>query len=187
MGKRDTAPEQLLQRVIDDFQSSDREGHPRHQAAAQALLEEGPFTYPENYLSRFKAGSVEVFELRRTALRFLRRCAGGRADRLPGALAADGIAFIPKTDGERVIISVHGKPKDVFAQQLTSLTLSVGARNVRVCGVDDCQRLFVKTYRREFCSIRCQQRDYKRRKRAANRVREEAQARARQRRKKGDE
>ena len=50
---------------------------------------------------------------------------------------------------------------DLVALQLVLLVQRVGLRNVRAC--PDCRRVFVKTYRRTFCSKRCQKRAQQRR------------------------
>ena len=56
---------------------------------------------------------------------------------------------------------------DLALLNLMFLLHEVGLRQVRMCEAPDCQHLFVKTYRREFCSKRCQQRQNKRLHRAA--------------------
>ena len=71
--------------------------------------------------------------------------------------------------------------RNVVVLQLVMLLNEVGLHNVRVCGA--CPRLFVKTYRREFCSVQCQQRKYKRIKRQWTKEQKERQAAARRRRK----
>jgi CGNR zinc finger len=50
----------------------------------------------------------------------------------------------------------------------------VGWRNIRICGAPGCSHFFVKTYRREFCSLRCQQRVNKQRQRFRIRAEHEA-------------
>jgi hypothetical protein len=55
--------------------------------------------------------------------------------------------------------------------QLVMLLDRVGLSAVRRCGAADCRRLFVKTYRREFCSERCQKRAHKRKVRQEERER----------------
>ncbi len=86
-------------------------------------------------------------------------------------------------DGRVTTLVESSDVRNVVMLQMVMLLHEVGLQNVRVCGVADCQRLFVKTYRREFCSVRCQQRNYKRIKRQWTKEQKERQAAARRRRK----
>ena len=77
-----------------------------------------------------------------------------------------------------VVIEAHAMFRDLIVLQLALLD-RVGLGQLRACVAPDCSRLFVKTYRREFCSLRCQQRTLKRRAREAARERHERQRRRR--------
>jgi len=55
--------------------------------------------------------------------------------------------------------------------QFAMLLQAVGIANVRVCSADDCPALYVKRYRRNFCSATCQKRTYMRQRRREERVR----------------
>ena len=50
--------------------------------------------------------------------------------------------------------------RDLVVLQLVLLLHTVGLHNIRFCAAPDCPgpHLFVKSYRREFCSVRCQKR-----------------------------
>jgi hypothetical protein len=65
--------------------------------------------------------------------------------------------------------------------QLVLLLHTVGLRNVWKCSAPDCARLFIKTYRRAFCSPRCQKRAYMRTTWQAAREQEEKMRTRRQR------
>ena len=82
------------------------------------------------------------------------------------------------TPDGRVHPYATGSVRDLAVLQFERLLDLVGLQNVQACGADACPHLFVKTYRREFCSERCQKRMYKRRQREAARA-QEARRRAR--------
>lgn len=67
-------------------------------------------------------------------------------------------------DGRASCFISNGSIRDIILVQLVTLLQVVGMANVRVCGAD-CERLFVKTHRREYCSPRCQKRAYMRERR----------------------
>jgi hypothetical protein len=99
-----------------------------------------------------------------------------------GISITNPITFSATATGRRVTYAAQGRMRDIAILQLVLLLDHVGLSNVRRCGVGDCHRLFVKTYRREFCSVRCQARDYKRKLRQRMREQQEQQTRARRRR-----
>lgn len=74
---------------------------------------------------------------------------------------------------------VAGDASDVVVLQFWETVAVVGLRNIRKCDARDCQQLFIKTYRRTFCSERCQKRANKRIQRALER--QEAQQQEEQR------
>ena len=70
--------------------------------------------------------------------------------------------------------------------QTVLLLHEVGLANVLECAAPDCQRLLVKVYRREFCSVQCQKRINARKQRqTAPEQKERLARRRRQRREKG--
>jgi hypothetical protein len=89
-------------------------------------------------------------------------------------------------DGLAHITADAGQVDDLIVLQLILLLQTVGLKNVRLCSAPDCphpdrpsRRLYVKTYRREFCSVQCQKRVYARAKRQQDRERKERRARQR--------
>ena len=76
---------------------------------------------------------------------------------------------------------VGGSWRDALVVQLIRLLDSAGIQNLHKCSIDECQHIFVKTYRREFCCDRCQQRAYKRQLRQRQREEKEQQTRPRRR------
>jgi len=104
---------------------------------------------------------VERFQQRlrpllRAAVRHARE-KGGLVPELPVGALTFGILPTPKW-GTR--ITVDGDAVDVLSYQTVALIGHAGLDRIKAC---DCERLFVKTGRREFCSDRCQKRIYMRR------------------------
>jgi hypothetical protein len=96
------------------------------------------------------------------------------------------ITFSARLIDGHVVIAASGHVKDLIVLQMVLLLHEVGLKNVRECTAPDCQRLFVKVYRREFCSVQCQKRINTRNQRQIAREQKERLARRRrQRRKKG--
>ena len=188
--KRDTSPEGLLQRVITDLENDDPEAH---RDAVLGLLCQGPLLCSETFIKEFKQPAVEDWDVgvvRADAvvgaelLAFLRQTVRNEGTGAVGygISTNHSMTFSAVATRRRVTCRAEGAMRDVAILQLVLLLDRVGLSNLRICGVEDCQRLFVKTYRREFCSVRCQQRDYKRRLRQRTREQKEQQTRARRRR-----
>lgn len=96
------------------------------------------------------------------------------------------IGFTARLVDGRAVIAATGDTRSLVVLQTLLLLQEVGLPNVQKCSAPDCRRLFVKVYRREFCSAQCQKRIYTRTKRRLDRERKEYLARRRrQRRKKG--
>ena len=188
--KRDTPPETLLQRVIANLEN---DSPSTHRDAVLALLREGPLLCPETLRSELQQpAGVQVDGgvlsgdslVRAELLAFLRQTVRYEDTGVRGyGISIRGpVTFSASAAGRRVTLGAEGSMRDVVVLQMQMLLDRVGLSNVRMCGVGDCQRLFVKTYRREFCSARCQQRDYKRKIRQRKRDQQEQQIRARRRR-----
>jgi hypothetical protein len=183
--KRDTPPppEVLLQRVIRDLEQSDRPNHPSHRNAVLALLSEGPLLCGEALLREIDHPDPGVSLVRAELIQFLRTTVRleGQGESLiwldgPVALVAMALG------GGRVQGGAKGTLRAMAVLQMFLLMQQLGLRNIRTCGAAEpggCQRLFVKAYRREFCSARCQQRDYKRKLRQRQRELKEQQTRRR--------
>ena len=176
--KRATSPEALLQRVMRDLQRTNTPNHPSHGAAVRALVAEGPLLCEAT--PPLKPRDPDVSRWRAELLEFLRRAVlVAQGTNLFGTgFVLDPVMLNVTTTGDRLRGYVKGTTRDVAILQLFLLMLQVGLRNIRQCGAGGpwfCPRLFVKTYRREFCSVRCQQRDYKRRQRRQQREEEEQQ------------
>lgn len=96
---------------------------------------------------------------------------------LPGAQIVHRVATNAR--GE-VTHQVDAPTREAAILQWVALLSLVGLRHVRPCGAPDCSKLFLKMFRREFCSIQCQKRTKKRAERVAARdAREKQRARAR--------
>ena len=96
------------------------------------------------------------------------------------------LKFVAQVSGGSVRLAVtRADLRDFIVLQFLLLLQDVGVRNVRECRAPECARLFVKTYRREFCSPQCQKRVYARKMRGRQRELEERRRRARQRRQRG--
>jgi hypothetical protein len=188
--KRDTSPEALLQTVITGLEN---DYPPTYRGAVLALLAQGPLLCPETLLKELEQPAGEQWDVgvvrgdslaRAELLAFLRQTVRNENTGAVGYGIAitSPVTFSATAAGRRVTCGAAGAMRDVAILQLLLLLDRVGLSNVRICGVGDCQRLFVKTYRREFCSARCQQRDYKRRLRQRRREQQEQQTRSRRRR-----
>jgi hypothetical protein len=188
--KRDTTPEALLRRVIAELEESDELNHRSHRAALLTLLSAGPLMTSDTLLQELDTPTSDVSSIRAELVAFLRQAVRlrgmGMDFELEYGLALDHTVpmqfFALATPRHRVFLFAKGSARDIAILQLLVLLDQVGMDNVRNCAAPNCPRLFVKTYRREFCSARCQQRTIKARLRQAARLQKEQQARARRRR-----
>jgi CGNR zinc finger protein len=124
------------------------------------LMSQGPLMCGEALLREVNHRSFDLSLVRAELLAFLRtivREQGQGRFSAPISLLRP-VAFSGIAAGARVACEVDGKTRDVVIVQLVLLLHTIGLGSVRVCSAGDCQRLFVKTYRREFCSARCQKR-----------------------------
>jgi hypothetical protein len=191
--KQDTPPETLLQLVITDLED-DRPS--RHRGAVLALLSEGPLLCPATLLKELEQPAEEQFDVgvvrgdalvRAELLAFLRQTVRNEDTGAVGyGISINSpMTFSASAAGRRVTCAAESKMRDVVVLQMLLLLDRVGLSNVHICGAAEpggCQHLFVKTYRREFCSTKCQQRHYKREIRQQKRDEKERQVRARRRR-----
>ena len=161
-----------------------------YRGAVLALLSGGPLLCPETLLKELQQPAGEQWDagvmrgdslVRAELLAFLRQTVRNENTGAVGyGISINGsVQFSAIAAGRRVTCFAEGAMRDVVVLQMLLLLDRVGLSNVRLCSVGDCQRLFVKTYRREFCSARCQQRDYKRKLRQRTREQQEQQTRAR--------
>jgi len=186
--KRHSTDEALLQVIVEDLQS---ESPHRYGAAIGALMSEGPLRCvavlpTERPLERDDyAGSVALLAAELWAfVREMVRLRGAPEDRPVfghGIWLMESMRLLGNSAGPHVTLGVEGTRRSVAILQLAFLVERVGLGNLRLCGVWDCQHVFVKTYRREFCSVQCQKRHYMRRLRANARRQQEQRRRRRQR------
>jgi hypothetical protein len=181
--KRYTVPETVLRRVIEGLEDEDLA---KNRAAIELLLTEGPLDATETL--RREREQPETFPLdegvilevdlvRAELLALLRQIVRLRdsTDRGYGITLQGPTRLFAQAVGHDVHFAPEGRTRDVVILQLVLLVQAVGLRNVRKCEATDCARLYVKTYRREFCSSRCQKRTQMR----AYRHEQEQQAHAR--------
>lgn len=169
--KRDTTPETLLQRVIAGLEDDRR---PKQRAAVLALLGEGPLRCEDMLRREIEQSDPDLMTWRAELIQFLRTLVRvqGLDSTQPQIGTYGHFTFTGHHAGGHVVVDASGRDvRDLVVLQFVLLVHAVGLSNVRRCG--DCPRLFVKTYRREFCSARCQQRDYKRRQRQKQREQHE--------------
>jgi hypothetical protein len=184
--KRYMPPEDLLQETIAQLENDEA---PRgHRAALQALLSAGPLLCSDALLSTLQERDVEPWvEIRAELLAFLRsivRQKGqGRFSPTVSLYQHVNFSAIASDDAQLVACAAEGSVRDLVVLQLVLLLHEVGLGQVRICEAPDCDRLFVKAYRREFCSTRCQKRTHtaaaraKVRQRAARRIKHQRRAR----------
>lgn len=97
----------------------------------------------------------------------------------------DAVMFETQVDAGHVVLVARGSTEDLIVLQAVLLLQEVGIHNLRECAAPDCRSLYVKVYRREFCSERCQKRINRRKQLQQQRERRARQAERRQRRRKG--
>lgn len=168
----------------------------RYHAALVDLLAHGPLLCDEAVAREHGTREgpslqpYDVIVLRAELLQLLRstvRQGQIGASSNPIALSpGPGLSLTVRLVEGRAWIAATGDTRSLVIQQIVLLLHEVGLTNVQKCSAPDCQRLFVKMYRREFCSPQCQKRIYTRNQRRLDRERKEHLARRRrQRRRKG--
>jgi|SRR5262245_28965042 len=189
--KRYTPPETVLRRVIEGLEHEDEA---KHRAAVLTLLADGPLNCAETLRQErvhpttvaFEEGVVRAADLvRAELLALLRNVVRHRDSSYGQGITIDGpTRLFAHAVGDSVRIVPEGTMRDLVILQLVLLLHTVGLRNVRKCEAADCERLYVKTYRRQYCSARCQKRTHMRawRHDEQERQAQQRQARARRRR-----
>ncbi len=169
MARKQHTDSALLQRLIDGIES-ERPQH--HRAAIVALVTEGPLFVHQDAIEALPTWSVEAFGMARAeAMQFLRTIVRQRASAVPAQMGtSDPMHFSAMAVGDRVACEVEGFLEDVVKLQLVVLLTKVGLSSVKTCPGPDCRRIFVKTYRREFCSPQCQNKRYMRIKRTNRKI-----------------
>ena len=199
--KRDTQPETLLATVIRALERGDYQSG---REAVRSLLAHGPLLAFETLSKELKREppfpSEEVSRTVDELLAFLRSIVGTQGQRLSHGISLNEVTFTATTSAvagpsratrvssfqtrHHVVCVASGSTRDLAVLQFVLLIRMVGLGNVQVCAAaPECPRLFVKTYRREFCSVTCQKRVQKRKLRQQERERRERLARKRERRK----
>jgi hypothetical protein len=154
-------PDAVLSRLIGALESEDDQAH---RIAIVELLQRGPLIC-EGVIGRIDRTDQngDILTLRAVLLGFLRSIVRdsqfGRFSQGIGTYKA--MNFRANT-GAVTSCAVDGDLHDVAVLQLITLLHIVGLGDVRECSAPDCQRLYVKAYRREFCSPRCQKRTHTR-------------------------
>jgi hypothetical protein len=151
------------------------------------LLEYGPLDCVDAVAQERPTGlglqPGEVGELRANLMQFLESTVRGSASTPITASAA----FTARLVDGRATVAATGPIRDLIVLQLVMLVQEVGLANVHACKAPDCHRIFVKVYRRAFCSVQCQKRFNTReqRRNAKERRARLTERRRRQRRKEG--
>jgi hypothetical protein len=188
--KRHPSPEALLQSVISDLED---DYPPTYRRAVLALLSQGPLLCSDTFRRELEQPATEQWDVgvvrsdsivRAELLAFLRDLVRKDGTGLTGYGISMGgpIKFVARAVGGRVTYEADGPMRDVVVQQMLMLLQSVGLRNVRKCAADDCEHLYVKTYRRRFHAVRCQKRILARKLRQEEHEEREQRARAKRRR-----
>lgn len=204
MAKRRTkrnAAEVLLQDVIETLELDDsviRDGSTSEERSRLAayrgvllkLLKNGPLDIGGDRAYEWSA--EDALNTRAVTLQFLRSAV--RESASTSIPIRHGINFVANTSvSGRVALGANGDTEDLVILQLVMLLSHVGLHNVRICKAADCgspagtvaapssRRMYVKTYRREFCSAQCQKRVYMRQRRENERRSRERRAAQRRR------
>ena len=190
--KRYTPPEVVLRRVIEGLE---QEHLAKQRAAIELLLTDGPLratdtlqrerdqpaTFPVDTGVMLEVDLVraELLAVLRGIVRYQDSTYAGHGITLHGPLR-----LFPHASGEEVrfLPDAASALRDIVIFQLVLLLHIVGLRNIRKCDAPDCERLYVKTYRRLYCSPRCQKRVKMREYRREDKTREAQKRQARERR-----
>lgn len=154
-----------------------------YQKALLDLLSMGPLLCVETWLRETAHPDAsltpeDTLLIRAELLALIRNTIRGQSS--PISTSPSRLSFsVRPNDTGRVTIAADGTTRDVIILQFVMLLQHVGLANVRMCLAPDCGRVFVKTYRREFCSVQCQKRVNARKQRQQARERRERQARTR--------
>jgi len=169
--KRDIKPETVLQALIPPLEREDFDVRTATRTL-RWLLVNGPLRCPDDSLEQFATWASDPMALGgtyRELLKFLRdvvrlRDSEGRGPK--PRIWTDGVTQSVRWERGRLVPAVEGGPPDsvrtLLVLQFRELLLLAGVNNIRKCSAPDCDHLFVKVYRREFCSERCQKRVNKR-------------------------
>lgn len=162
-GSRKRSAETLAQ-VIQGLEQGTTKGA---RSAVLALLSGGPLFCSDALLNEITEdgrplGNDELALIGAELTAFLRAVVREQAQgRFSGALSVyRPVTFAANLAGTEVACAVDGPTRELAVLQLIMLLERVEMKSVRVC--PGCPRLFVKTYRRKFCSVRCQKRIYAR-------------------------
>jgi hypothetical protein len=163
--------EAVLGEVIASLESDEPR---RHRFAGMTLLSRGPLFCSDALLAEIQHASDWTLT-RAELLAFLRAIVRHAGEgQFSGGISLLGLTtFYANVADGQVSPAAEGTVRDLAILQLVMLLDRFGVKKIRECSVADCQRLFVKTYRREFCSVTCQKRAYKRLERQRQREREE--------------
>lgn len=174
-------PEAKLQAVITALEASDELNDPRHQQAIRDLVLGGPLQVNEIYRQELKTPHPLASLWRAEIVQFLRTLVRSEGRTSSHDLVTEGhFKFSVAKVHDHVYCMVDSQSiRDLAILHLLLRLHEVGLRNVRVCQAPDCQHLFVKMYRREYCSKRCQARHSKQVRRAMERDEEERQQKRR--------
>lgn len=201
--KRDTLPEALLQLVIEEIETSEEPSSggkvqpdtPAYERLRASTLRGALVTYRGAMLALLGGGPLlctpteepddaTILLVRAELIALLRQAVRLRES----GHAGYGIALLAppqfslRLDGHRALVGATGSFRDLVVLQLVWLLEHVGLAHVRQCAAPDCSHLYVKSYRKEFCSRRCERRTSKRRERHAAREKHEQHLRTRRRR-----
>lgn len=135
-----------------------------HRRAIFNLLTNGPcFTQEETIAELKRLSAAEIAPIAQALQVYLRAAVRLTIPRTPIDLS--GVRVYTIRSGHSAISFMDGPLLGQAGHALVLLLHLVGFENLWPCGASDCPRIFVKTYRREFCSERCQKRTYKRQER----------------------
>ena len=157
LSSRDAADQAALEAMIFTF-SARLAGPPESGGVARMGALEARTLSP----SAIRGAHRRVGDAQRTVREMLRSFATG--DRCSFTLEVVGWERLP--DG-RVLPRIGGDWWSRFLGAVSMLLIEAGGE-LRVCANEDCQRLFVRSKRQEYCDARCSQRRRTRRFRAAN-------------------
>lgn len=167
--------------MLTALEADDTLNHPSHHQAIRDLVLGGPLHVNETYRAALKTPDPEVSGWRAELVQFLRtlvRTAGRTS--WSELVTHHGFKFSGALIDGRVFCTVDSRSiRDLAILHLMLRLQEVGLRNVRFCKAPDCRHLFVKTYRREYCSKRCQLRHNKQIHRQLDRDKQDQQVKRR--------
>lgn len=133
-------------------------------AAADLMLTKRDVADFTGFITRSPLAQLEKLQSNiRQLLQMSATAAAARDETVGAKVALPGIELIALiSDAGDVWLKATGDPHDVFLYAALRTLERSGASRLKTCQAPECERIFVKVTRKEYCSTRCQSRIYMR-------------------------